>query len=236
MENQHYIFKDLFNVRDLGGYNTSYNQKTLMKKYIRGTARGTLTNDEKELLYNLGVKRVIDLREDYELIEYPHPLKRYQDIEYINIPMTGSFTSMERREIKSLSKLYLDLLDNAKDAFKKVFDYLSNHTLGITYLSCSAGKDRTGVLVYLLFKIAGVSDNDIIANYSESYENNKPRAKDFVLPENYLYFMSSNETEMKEFISDVNKTYGNALGYLKLIGVSNDQIKTIRKNLINIKE
>lgn len=48
--------------------------------------------------------------------------------------------------------------------------------------------------------------------------------------------MSSNETEMKEFISDVNKTYGNALGYLKLIGVSNDQIKTIRKNLINIKE
>lgn len=190
-KNQHYIFKDLFNVRDLGWYNTFYHKKTKPLKYIRGTARGTLSEDEKQFLFNLGIKIVIDLREDYEILEHVHPLKGYKDIKYINIPMTGSFTSMERKNINSLSTLYLDLVDSAKSSFKQVFDILSNNKDNAIYLSCSAGKDRTGVLVYLLFEIAGVDEKDIIANYSESYENNKPRTKDFKLPDNYLYFMSS---------------------------------------------
>lgn len=32
MKNLHYIFENLFNVRDLGGYNTSYKSKTKLRK------------------------------------------------------------------------------------------------------------------------------------------------------------------------------------------------------------
>ncbi len=50
MKNRHYTFENLINNRDLGGYDTKYNKKTLERKYIRGTAKGTLKEEEKEYL------------------------------------------------------------------------------------------------------------------------------------------------------------------------------------------
>lgn len=167
-----------------------------------------------------------------ETIKNPHPLKDYKDIKYHNIGMTGSFTSMERDNIKSLSVLYFDIVNNCQKEFKEIFDILTNNTSDTIYLNCSAGKDRTGVLVYLIFDICGVSKKDIVENYSESYENNKKVPTYGTLPESYYRFMTSNKSEMESFINDMNEKYGNAYNYLLEIGVTNEQINKIRLNLL----
>lgn len=233
MKNKHYIFKDLFNVRDLGGYKTSNNKLTKERRYIRGTARGTLLEEEKEFLYNLGIRTVIDLRMEDEINKIPHPLKDYKDMKYYNIGLTDSYIDGERQNINSLSILYLDLIETAQKEFKKIFDLLALNTKEGVYLSCSAGKDRTGVLVYFLFKIAGVSNKDIIENYSESYQNNLLRPNDGELPPSYYRFMHSNKEEMENFINDVDKKYGSYFNYLNEIGISNSKIEIIRKNLLD---
>ncbi len=37
---------------------------------------------------------------------------------------------------------------------------------------CSAGKDRTGIIIRLLLELVGCYDHDIVKDYSESYANN----------------------------------------------------------------
>lgn len=45
MKNRHYTFENLFNVRDIGGYITTNNLYTKERRYIRGTAKGTLKEE-----------------------------------------------------------------------------------------------------------------------------------------------------------------------------------------------
>lgn len=234
MKNRHYTFENLFNVRDIGGYKTLNNFYTKERRYIKGTAKGTLKEEEKELLYNLGIRVIVDLRTKREIESTPHPLKDYKDICYYNIALTDSFEHGDREEVNSLSYLYLDLVDHAKKEFKEVFKLLAKKTKDVVYLNCTSGKDRTGVLVYLLFEVVGVSLTDIIENYSESYLNNKLRPVIGTPPASYYKFMDNNKEEMADFIKEFHKKYKSACNYLLDIGVSEKEIETIKNNLLGI--
>ena len=73
------------NVRDLGGYETQEGYYTKSHKYVRSTCPSGISDDLKEQFYQYGIRTVIDLRSDYELVHQPHSLKGYKDIEYYHI-------------------------------------------------------------------------------------------------------------------------------------------------------
>jgi protein-tyrosine phosphatase len=57
--------------------------------------------------------------------------------------------------------LYISILDLSKPAIKKIFDILANEASYPVIIHCSAGKDRTGVIVALIQKLVKTS-NDVI--------------------------------------------------------------------------
>ena len=63
------------NVRDLGGYETQEGYYTKSHKFVRSTCPSGISEDLKEKFYDYGIRTVIDLRSDYELVHQPHSLK-----------------------------------------------------------------------------------------------------------------------------------------------------------------
>lgn len=227
MKNKHYIFEDLFNVRDLGGYDTEDGYRTKQKRFIRGTAKGTLTTNEKEELYDIGVRVIVDLRNSHEIMKEPHPLREHRDIVYYSIDMIGSFDNMYARGYSDISGLYFDLLDHSQDKIRDVFRVFAKYPHDTIYINCTAGKDRTGVISMLLLKLVSVSDEDIIENYVESYENLKVRYQNETpAPEMLLYTLAKGEY-MTKTLNYLMWKHHSAHEYLLKIGVSEEEIDLI---------
>ena len=70
-------------------------------------------------------------------------------------------TGRKFKDYQDLSGFYIFMIEANKKQFKKVFNIFLNHPYDCTLFNCSAGKDRTGVITALLFKLVGVPDIDI---------------------------------------------------------------------------
>ncbi|MDL2292822.1 tyrosine-protein phosphatase [Acholeplasma sp. OttesenSCG-928-E16] len=232
MKNKHLKLEKLYNVRDLGGYHTLESKITKDYKYIRGTAKGTLLDKEKEDIYQLGIRVIIDLRYGDEIIKTPHPLKGYKDIKYYNVDIVGSFKSMVDGNYEDIADLYKVWIDQSKDKFKEVFKIFLNHLDEGIFFNCTAGKDRTGIIAYLLLSLALVSKQDIIDNYSESYQNNLKRPSYQFVPKEQHKYLYSKPLYMEKLIDYVNKNYQNPINYLKEIGLEEIEIETLKNNFL----
>ena len=240
------------NVRDLGGYETQEGYYTKSHKYVRSTCPSGISDDLKEQFYQYGIRTVIDLRSDYELVHQPHSLKGYKDIDYYHIPDTIQNNDPEIR-IKTYYKniwylifpyfsshskeniiLHIFMIEANKKQFKKVFNIFLNHPYDCTLFNCSAGKDRTGVIACMLLDLAGCHEYDIVKDYSESYENNMAMIKQLeeMMPSEDEKFLGSDPRVMMKFIAYLRENYGSTKGYLLNIGFSDEEIEEIKENFI----
>ena len=80
-----YIFENIENCRDLGGYPSKYGC-TKFKRFIRGGTVDRPTETDIEKLKALNVTTVIDLRGDFEFINQPNGTERLTDnVEHISL-------------------------------------------------------------------------------------------------------------------------------------------------------
>ena len=161
------------NVRDLGGYETQEGYYTKSHKYVRSTCPSGISDDLKEQFYQYGIRTVIDLRSDYELVHQPHSLKGYKDIEYYHINLLQnenmSVLPNDIKDYQDLSGFYIFMIEANKKQLKKVFNIFLNHPYDCTLFNCSAGKDRTGVIACMLLDLAGCHEYDIVKVTSLSF-------------------------------------------------------------------
>ena len=109
-------------------------------------------------------------------------------------------------------------------------------------LTCSMGKDRTGLVMALILAAADVSDADIVADYvrsSGSYgkaadvEEKRKAAK---IPLVNQLGIGSNWCEAKadtilEMLASIRKDHGSVAAYFKTIGVSSATVEGLRSSL-----
>ena len=118
------------NVRDLGGYETQEGYYTKSHKYVRSTCPSGISDDLKEQFYQYGIRTVIDLRSDYELVHQPHSLKGYKDIEYYHINLLQnenmSVLPNDIKDYQDLSGFYIFMIEANKKQLKKVFNIFSS--------------------------------------------------------------------------------------------------------------
>lgn len=229
-KNNLFILENLYNVRHLGGLKTNDGKLIKNHKYIRGSARGSLTFEEKKYFYDLGVRVVVDLRSSEEITRTISALRDYQDIRYYHVDMLGEFWQVAGTGFNDISDLYLFLLDNSQAKIKEVFDvFLKHENEGIFY-HCTAGKDRTGIISMLLLDLVGVPEATIVDNYSVSYENNFPAGYK-ELPEEYRHFEFSKPEYMKRALAYLKGKYQSSENYLKIIGFSASEIDVIKRSL-----
>ncbi|SHJ79704.1 protein-tyrosine phosphatase [Anaerocolumna jejuensis DSM 15929] len=229
------------NVRDLGGYRTEDGKVTKSHSLLRADALNNLTEEDCRMLYEYGVRCIIDLRSLEESEREPDKLPGiYKDIEYLHVPIQDHVRASRYSEEfpPSMWQLYRWLLDDSKESFSRIFKTIGKYNDSCVLFHCSGGKDRTGTIAMLLLKLAGVEDGTVIADYAATQEYMKEifpcqvadlTARGLVVPH---YVMESPPENMRLTLEYLYENYQSAGKYFKSIGLSDEEIEKLKKKLI----
>ncbi|MET7422994.1 tyrosine-protein phosphatase [Dactylosporangium sp. NPDC005555] len=158
----------LRNARDLGGLPTRDGGAVRHGAVVRADSPHALTGDGVAALRAYGVTRIIDLRCADEATLRPNVLA--EDPMYRLVPFTDpdDDPADELSDLAEIGDLYRCRI--AGDA-RRVVDAVAavaDAPPGAVLVHCQAGQDRTGMLVALLLRVAGVADDVIAADYAFS--------------------------------------------------------------------
>lgn len=229
------------NVRDLGGYIGTGGVATRRGAFLRADSLGRLSEQDRQALYQYGVRCVIDLRSKQELQREPNRLKGYCDIEYENISISDGVQSsgLQGNDFPpTMADLYIGLLDSAGPSIYQVMQTALRHPRETVLFHCSAGKDRTGTVAMLLLELCGVSEEAIIADYAatEIYmkdlfasQKAQMEALGMHVPD---YLLQAKPQDMARTLQHLHRRYRSAAGYLAEIGLSSEEIQALQRKLI----
>ena len=165
------------NVRDLGGLPTDDGGTTKSGVLLRSdNLQGLSDKDVRRLLDDYGLGTVLDLRTPAEVeMEGPGPLVGEQ-VRHVNLDLIPTWVPQgdnrdrivphEQREENDLSHFYLTYLDHATASVLRAMRLIANPDSGPVVVHCAAGKDRTGVIVALALTVAGVTRDEVVADYA----------------------------------------------------------------------
>lgn len=231
------------NVRDLGGYPIP-GGITKKRRFLRSDGLHNLTAGDMQLLRDYGVARIIDLRTEMEIAKAPDP--HIEGIAYCSYPL---FDGVQSQNLmgnlpESLEAMYKALLNKSGTMLAAVLrDMAAHHTQTILF-HCTAGKDRTGVLAMLLLQLAGVSPQDIIADYActevymkEIFDRQKEQLRRILGAEVPGNLLESPASTMTETLTYLQEKYRGAEAYMADIGLTvgeNGEIALLKKSLQDI--
>lgn len=224
-----YPLENIVNCRDLGGYPSKYGC-TKFGRFIRCGTVDRPTEGDIKVLGGLNISTVIDLRGDFEFNNQPNDFERLTD--NVNHVSLYELNVAEAKNVKlTLPEVYEFIVDNYKENIYKALKVIADAPDGAVLYHCFLGKDRTGILSLLLLTIAGVGEDDIVADYQLTYtylENYIHTHADSLWDTNAEMHYSLPQT-MRTLISCIKKKYGSVENYIRLTGISDNEIEKIRK-------
>jgi protein-tyrosine phosphatase len=164
------------NVRDLGGLSASNGYITRWGAVVRSDHPAKLTADGWSQLYAHGIRTIISLR-THGLVEedYLDTTPRLANITNIEIAIED-FTDAEFIKqwvdtgLWSTPLYYRDALQRWPERHIAVIRAIAQAQPGGVLFHCKRGHDRTGIIALLLLALAGVSPEDILADYALSID------------------------------------------------------------------
>lgn len=222
--------RHMVNLRDLGGYPTQDGRVTQFGRYLRGDAPVRLSEDELQLLRDMRVTTIIDLRSDQEVRDVPGAFCGQAGFAYFHMPLyLGNQMPTCEADVPGM---YFQMADE-QTTVAAVMRRIAEAPGGVLY-HCSAGKDRTGVISALLLGLAGVAQNDILADYQVSYTYLRPIIQNFMaeIADIPMYMLHSRMEYMEGFLQAFYEKYGSTMEYLRAIGLSDAEIKVICDKLM----
>lgn len=224
------FFNLTLNTRDLGGYLGNNNRTTRYHHLVRSDALRYIDEKDKEYLLKNKITTQIDLRTEEIANKYPSMLKDDNRFSYHLIPIEeGSLKSLE--DCNSIPLLYMKMIHNKK-AFYNIFKTISSIKDGFI-INCTAGKDRTGIVSYMLLTLAGVDKEEIKKDYLLSnacIEENLPKVRE--AKPNFPSFLGfAKEEYLDGFLLEFYKEYKSVEDYLLSLGITNEEINIIKERM-----
>ena len=164
------------NLRDLGGY-VGLNGRLLRWGHVyRSGMLHQLTPNGWQMLTDLGLRWVCDLRSETEVAQNPSVLPEETAVSLLPHPVQSPDSRIRQlysvwRNRHQLDQILFEIythvmLDNNAAIIGGILRHLADpDNLPFLY-HCTAGKDRTGVVTAVLLGLLGVDDETIIADYS----------------------------------------------------------------------
>lgn len=237
-----------FNFRDLGGYRTADGGRIAAGRLFRADGLGRLDASSHSLMAELGIRSVVDLREEREVARIPDALGS-EAFSYAHVPLLGNrFMPLDPQSPRrltlsehSLPGLYRAMIDTAGAAFVDVVSRLAAHEEGAVVFHCSAGKDRTGMIAAFVLTLAGVPRDDVIADYAltERY-----LGEDFLralgrnvasagVSETGISATAARPEWMADVLDRLDREFDGVEGYLAHHGLGEDVTGRLRRTLVS---
>jgi protein-tyrosine phosphatase len=159
----------MFNLRDLGGYPTAVGGfgagSTLpWRTLFRSDALSQLDADGLAVLAGLGLRTIVDLRTHVEAEIAPTPLDQLP-ARHAHVSILGA----DLPELPSrLDGVYTHIVGRCGGAIADAIRPLCAAHAFPALVHCSAGKDRTGIVIAMILDVLGVPEEVIAADYALS--------------------------------------------------------------------
>ena len=237
---RHLGLEGTYNIRDIGGYCTDDGRSTRWRTLFRADSLHRLTPEGQALLIAHGLQTVIDLRRRDELEAAPNVFAASSTVRYHHISLSADVPHVPTGAPDSLVTIYRRILEERQAQVHAVFSALAAPEGLPAIVHCTAGKDRTGVIVALMLRLAGVPTSTIIDDYvlTATYlgepfmaETRLRALKRGYTWEQYYPLVTCLPAYMQVTLDYLDETYGGAETYLRHIGLSEAQIVQLRQSL-----
>lgn len=213
--------------------------------YRAGALEQMTADDAAYLSGDLGLRTILDLRhhDEIALRVGPHPLED-------RVQFNSIFPDHVRQEelIAELNGLYgpgispgryLHYLEIGGDRLARAFSMFANEANYPFLVHCTAGKDRTGVLVGMIMDVLGVAPEDIAHEYGLSDRSIDRllaylRASGRVLEgteEEVRARLSTPPEKMAGFLELLYEKHGSAARFFLSKGVTEETVERVKANL-----
>ena len=236
------------NVRDLGGYTTQDGRCTRWGTFFRSGTMHALPQVSQDALASRGIRTIIDLRTSRELESHPNVFADSSRIRYVHLnmisdePLESSFiTEMSGERADRTLTSYGTIIDRRQTCVGRILALLAEDSSRPAAFHCAGGKDRTGIIAALLLGLAGVSADVIAEDYALSArylidvhlaeEHESKAARDVATWQDYRRAFCPAEG-MRKVLAYLDTAYGGIEGYVRRIGLGDDQIASLRAALV----
>jgi len=211
-------------------------------RLYRSDALGRLTREGRSRLRELGVRRVIDMRSTFDRrLGGPDRLWGV-GAELVSVPIDAAGAAREPSQL-TLRNIYRVVLGEHGEQVGTAIRAVATSP-GPVVVHCTAGKDRTGLVVALLLLALGAQYDDVAADYAVTAENLAGpwtdrmvrRTRRFRVPitDGFLEVLArSPEPVLRDTLDWVDSAYGGVPAYLSSVGVDSGVVALLRASLVD---
>lgn len=212
----------LRNLRDLGGLATRNGGVVRPGRFFRSSALSRFGVAQRQALALLDLRWVIDLRSAAEVTKAGGaivlPGAHVVHIPFFEAPRLNRSIRVDQTPRATASR-YLEMLQEGLPCIAAVVLQVAQTNQEPFILCCSAGRDRTGIVVACLLDLLEVPDDTIAADYARSdlFDPQTGRAH----PETML-----------ELLALLRTRYGSVRDLLAPHSIAEDTLKILRETLL----
>ncbi|KQC13445.1 MAG: hypothetical protein APR63_00545 [Desulfuromonas sp. SDB] len=249
---------NLYNFRDIGGIRTAEGTEVRTGLLYRSDELTKLKRHDIDTLLHLNIKTVLDLRTVNEVNLRPDDLSDNHQINVIHIPFTYDQKELGLKRFlwylitKSNKFSFSDMIKNYYQAIAfdnteqvhQVFEVISEKTNLPALIHCVSGKDRTGFITAIIYKLLKVPERLILKDYLCSNKNIKPELDKFIRYTRWtnlfqfspqrVYAMLAQPEYLNFVFREIERRYKSIDQYLvKGCKVEYEQINQLKKILLS---
>lgn len=244
------------NFRDVGGYETENGRFVRWGQLYRGGILTHLTPADQTYLHQLDIRTICDVRTAEEVGRRPDRLDALPHVQRVLLPMEtvdrlaklrafGIVLFQRDRLFDVLRRGYTHvILEQNAHVVREIFMLMADPANLPGVIHCTAGKDRTGVIVALLLSILGVPRKTIVADYTlsnyfydffrESLQLNvQPLTRLGVTIDDLWPFLVVDGATLEYTLATLDRRYGSVQQYLvERVGVETAVLDRLRNNFL----
>ena len=241
---RHLPYDSVFNFRDLGGYRTAQGRAIRWRRLFRAGALHTMSDAEATHAHEqLGLRGILDLRRPDEIESEGDDLgplvarvawrENFSVIPMPDDPGPGLPGPVSQSLDEAYGRgpsgpRYAAYLERGASQLRGAIRALTRAETYPAVVHCSAGKDRTGVVCALVMNLLGVDDDTIVRDYALSNLSTPKllamRDVQVAQDEDVQRLYGAPPDAMADFLVHLRRTYGDARGYLRRQGLSDDEL------------
>jgi len=223
------------NVRDVGGLPTADGRTTREGVLIRSESLHFLTPEGVEAVRRSGVTRILDLRGEAEAARAPSP--------FAGDPMCVLQSVQDPADSEHGQPTIIEactwLLDRRPERFAAAVKAIADEPDGAVVVHCLGGKDRTGMVVALALSVAGVPEDEIVADYFLTQERlagwleqQLAEEPDVSKHPELIEFRDTRAESLVAILRHLDEKYGGPEAYLRHGGLTDDDLDRLRRRMV----
>jgi len=241
LDGRHLPLRGTYNVRDLGGYLASGDRVTRWRILLRADALHRLDAEAHAVLGAIGVRTVVDLRSDEEVQRAPDQLSGLS-LSVLHRPLYAPRTPTVLVSPRTLAATYVALIDERPQALVGAVRDLAAPGALPAIVHCTAGKDRTGMVVALVLSAVGVDHDVIVEDFEVTRrfldgafreELTRASAERGISADRIEDMLSMDPALIVGFLRRIYETFGDAATFLTHYGMTNEELERLRVGLLS---